>query len=283
MKDYIELTKPRICFLALVMTLFGYGMAIEPGQPIWTVQLLWAMIGIGLVGAASGILNQYIEKDLDAQMKRTQNRPLPTGRISMASALWFGIITAFLGEVILLVAVNYITAVLGALTLFLYLAVYTPSKRFSTFSTLIGAVPGAMPPLLGWTAATGALGYEGWILFGILFIWQVPHFLAIGWLYRNDYSAANFPILTVVDSEGRATVKQIVIYSLVLLPFTLVAGFSGIAGRYYIFGAAFLGLIFLYEGLRMVWDRSERQARRLFLVSIVYLPLLGFLMVWDRL
>jgi len=283
LKDYVEMTKPGICALALVMTLFGYGMAKDPSLPIWDLHLVWSMLGIALVGAASGVLNQYIERDLDLQMDRTKDRPLPAGRIAPGHALIFGATLAFSGEIILVFMTNQVTAILAALTLFLYLAVYTPSKRMSTLSTLIGALPGAMPPLLGWTAATGRLGFEGWVLFAILFIWQIPHFLAIGWLYRDDYSKANFPILTVVDSEGKITVKQIILYTVILIPLTLMAGFSGISGIYYTMGAGLLGLFFLIEGVKMIWDRSRTQARRLFFASIIYLPLLGLLMVWDRL
>lgn len=281
-RDYLTLTKPRICVLALLMTAFGYGMALDPETSIWEPKLFWSLAGIGLVGAACGILNQYIERDLDSRMERTKKRPLVTGKIKPERALAVGVAGALAGEIILLIQVNDVTAALAGLTIFLYLAVYTPSKRVSTLSTLIGAVPGAMPPLLGWTAASGTIGFEGLILFGILFLWQIPHFLAIGWLYREDYSRADFPILTVVDRKGSATAKQIVLYSLILLPVTLMAGFSGIAGQTYSAGAALLGGLFLAQGVALAWEKTEKQARRLFFASLLYLPLLGFLMVWDR-
>lgn len=279
-RDYFELTKPRICLLALIMTSLGFFLA-SPGA-VDGALLTWALIGIGLVGASSCILNQYIERELDAQMWRTLDRPLPAGRIEPEKALWFGSILAVAGEIVLLVWVNPVTAVLGALTLLFYLGIYTPSKRVSSMSTLIGAIPGAMPPLLGWAAAKGQVGAEGLILFGIIFIWQIPHFLAIAWIYREDYSRANFPILTVLDEKGSITARQIVIYSLVLIPLTLVPAAWGVSGRVYFFGALLLGLAFLAQSVVLAIWRTKVQARRLFLASLIYLPALVFLMVWDR-
>ncbi len=279
-RDYFEMTKPRICLLALVMTTLGFFLA-SPGS-IDRGLLFWSLLGISLVGGASGVLNQYIERDLDGKMWRTLERPLPAGRIEPAKALWFGVILTAMGEAILLVAVNPVTAVLGALTLLFYLGIYTPAKRVSSMSTLIGAIPGAMPPLLGWAAARGQIGPEGLVLFGILFLWQIPHFLAIAWIYREDYSRANFPILTVLDEQGAVTARQVIIYTLVLLPLTLVPTAWGVAGRVYFFGALVLGVGFLVQAILLAVQRTKVQARRLFFASLIYLPVLGILMVWDR-
>lgn len=280
LSDYLEMTKPGICVLAMAMATLGFWLGSPNG--IVAVPFLLSLIGIALVGASSGVLNQYIERDLDAQMWRTLNRPLPAGRIKPSHALVFGLVLAVLGEGVLLFGVNPITAVLGAVTLFIYLGVYTPAKRVSSLSTLIGAIPGAMPPLLGWTAAQGQLGAHGLILFAILFIWQIPHFLAIAWIYREDYSRANFPILTVVDHRGGATVRQILLYSIILVPITLIPTVRGLAGHYYFCGAIFLGLFFLSQGVWLAIHRTKSQARRLFFASIIYLPVLGVLMAWDR-
>jgi heme o synthase len=279
-KDYLELTKPRICLLALMMSTLGFILgSVGPVNP---VRLFWSLLGIGLVGAASGILNQYIEREWDGQMWRTLNRPLPSGRVSPDHALHLGLLTGAIGETILLFAVNPVTAVLGATTLLFYLGIYTPSKRVSSLSTLIGAIPGAMPPLLGWTAAQGTLGAQGMLLFAILFVWQIPHFLAIAWIYREDYARGNFPVLPVIDEQGSDTAKQVIIYSLVLLPLTLVPAAWGVAGKIYFYGALVLGSLFLVQGIFLAVYRSKPYARRLFFASILYLPLLGFLMVWDR-
>lgn len=280
LKDYLELTKPGICGLALTMTCLGFFLGSGPTMEI--KPLLISLVGIALVGAASGALNQYIEREIDARMWRTLDRPLPAGRMKASSALIFGIVCGVLGEVVLLVGVNGITALLAAITLFFYIGIYTPSKRVSSLSTLLGAVPGAMPPLMGWTAVQGHIGFEGLVLFGILFLWQIPHFLAIAWIYREDYARANLPVLPVVDELGSSTVKQVIIYSLVLLPISLVPSAWGLTGSYYFYGAIALGLLFLFCGIALAIYRSKLYARRLFFASIIYLPLLGFLMVWDR-
>lgn len=277
---YWEMTKPRICVLALVMAAVGFFLGSP--RPVDYVLLTWSMLGIGLLGASSGILNQYMERELDAQMWRTLNRPLPSGRLAPARALWVGWGMAIGGVVVLLFFSNPVTTVLGALTLLFYLGVYTPAKRVSSMSTLVGAIPGAMPPLLGWTAGHGSLGGEGWILFAILFLWQIPHFLAIAMIYKDDYQRAKFPILTVVDPAGFQTSKQIVLYALVLMPLTLVPVAWGTAGDWYFLGALILGSLFLAFSISLAIRRTLPQARRLFFFSLIYLPLIGFLLAWDR-
>jgi protoheme IX farnesyltransferase len=278
--DWVQLTKARLIFLALLMAWLGYVMGKD--VPLSTFHFAASMIGIAFLGGASGILNQYIERDLDRRMRRTAQRPLPGGRVSPRLALAVGIATSLTGLLILVAWVNIVTAILGALTLFFYLAIYTPSKRLTSLSTLLGAIPGAMPPLMGFTAAHGSLAVEGFLLFGILFLWQIPHFLAIAWIYRDDYAKAGFPILTVVDEAGVQTVKQVLLYSMILLPVSLIPAARGLTGNTYFFGAFLLGLVFVAFGVSLAVFRSKPHARRLFLVSILYLPALGVLMAWDK-
>lgn len=278
--DYLMLTKPRICALAMIMASLGF--FIGNGNVDWSL-FFWSQLGIALVGAASGVLNQYIEKEVDGHMWRTLDRPLPSGRMLPQHALAFGLGMAFGGEILLLIAVNPVTAVLGALTLLFYLGIYTPAKRISSVSTLIGAIPGAMPPLLGFTASKGTVTSEGMLLFAILFLWQIPHFLAIAWIYKEDYARGSMPVLPVIDEEGWQTAWQIILYNLVLLPITLIPSAWGLAGKIYFYGAIALGLIYLSQGIAMAMRRTKVQARRLFLTSLVYLPALGILLAWDRL
>ena len=278
--DLFELTKPRICLLALLMATLGFLLGTD--GPLSFMSLTWMLLGTGLVGASSCIFNQYVEIDIDSRMWRTMNRPLVSGRVAEKDALMFGITLGVIGEVILIAFVNEATAVLGALTLLLYIAVYTPSKKITPLSTIIGAVPGAFPPLMGWTAAHGSVSIEGLLLFAILLLWQIPHFLAIAWIYREDYARAELPILSVVDEKGSATAKQIILYSIALLPLTLVPSVWGMMGQAYLFGALILGSIFLFCGILLAVHRTKFYARILFIVSIIYLPALGILMVWDR-
>jgi protoheme IX farnesyltransferase len=278
--DISELTKTRIILLSLMMAALGYSLASEGHVKL--VGMSAMLLGLTLVGASCGILNEYLERDIDARMWRTMNRPLPSGRISPTVALTSGILSGVLGELVLLIWVNPITAVLGAVTLLFYVGIYTPSKRVSSMSTLIGAIPGAMPPLMGWTAAYNGLAPEGLLLFAILFLWQIPHFLSIAWLYREDYARADLPILSVIDEKGAATAKQVILYSVVLLPLTLVPTVWGVTGRMYFLGALGLGLTFLASGMSLAVHRTKPYAKRLFFMSIVYLPALGLLMVWDR-
>ena len=279
-RDIVQLTKPRICVLALLMSTLGYLMGCHT-EISWR-HFFFSLLGTGLVGAASCIFNQIAEKEVDRLMLRTQNRPIPAGRVDSAEALKIGIVMGLLGEVVLLVAVNSITAILGAITLLTYVGVYTPSKKTTPMSTLIGAIPGAMPPLMGWTASYGSISIQGILLFMILFLWQIPHFLAIAWLYREDYARASLPILSVVDENGSATAKQVILYSIALLPLTLVPTVWGITGIVYLWGALALGLLFLVCGVLLSVYQTRAYARLLFFVSIIYLPILGVLMVWDR-
>lgn len=279
-RDLFELTKPRICMLALMMSTLGFvlGSAGHVDFRMLTISL----IGTALVGASCGAFNHFLERDIDARMWRTMKRPLPSGRLQPRHAVILGTITGVLGVASLWIWVNPLTALLGFLTWFSYVCVYTPSKRWSTVSTLIGAIPGAMPPLMGWTAANNTLAPEGLLLFGILFIWQIPHFLSIAWIYKEDYARGGLAILSVVDQQGVATSKQVVVYSLALVPLSLMPTIWGVTGPTYFFGAMFLGLLFAAYGVNLAVHRSKAYARKLFLVSIIYLPLLGMLMIWDR-
>ena len=277
---YSELTKPRITFLIVVTAAAGFCLASKGG--VNYLALLSSMLGIALLSAGIATLNQYIERDLDSLMRRTADRPLPSGKLLPGEALWFGVILTVVAEIYLAVLVNPLTALLGLIIIASYLFGYTPLKTRSTFSTLVGAFPGAMPPVVGWTAATGELSLESWILFAILFLWQFPHFLAIAWMYREDYSRAGILMLPVVEPEGRITAQQIVAYTIMLLPVSLLPAALGLSGKLYLGGALILGLLFLYSSARAAFSQSRQQARRLLLASVLYLPLLFVLMVFDR-
>lgn len=277
---YAELTKPRITFLIVLTSAAGFAMA-SPGSLDY-LALLRALVGIGLLSSGIATLNQYAERDLDGLMRRTASRPLPAGKLVPWEALAFGAGMTVLAEVYLLILVNPLTALLGLTVIAGYLFAYTPLKTRTTLSTLVGAFPGAVPPLIGWTAARGSVSLEGWILFAILFLWQFPHFLAIAWMYREDYSRAGILMLPVVEPDGRVTAQQIVVYTVMLLPVSLLPAVLGMSGKIYFVGAIVLGLLFLYSSLRAAFSRSRQQARRLLLASVLYLPLLFILMVLDK-
>ncbi|MBD0326394.1 MAG: protoheme IX farnesyltransferase, partial [Pyrinomonadaceae bacterium] len=244
--------------------------------------LFHAMIGIALLSSGIATLNQYMERELDGRMRRTQMRPLPTGKLAPNEALFFGIALTLVAEVYLAFATNALTVLLGLTVIAGYLFCYTPLKTRTTLSTFVGAFPGAMPPLMGWTAASGRMGVGAWVLFAILFLWQFPHFLAIAWMYREDYERAGIRMLPVVEPAGRVTGQQIVAYTLMLLPISLLPTFLGISGQVYFFGAIVLGLLFLYSSLRAAFSKSRQQARQLLLASVLYLPLLFVLMVLNQ-
>jgi protoheme IX farnesyltransferase len=277
--DFAELTKPRITSLVLVTAAVGYAVG---GLGDFSVsRFLLFMAGTALLCAGASALNQFYERDTDARMVRTSRRPLPAGRMRPEEALVFGLALSGAG-LALLVFVNPLTLLLGALSLASYVLAYTPLKRVTSLCTVVGAVPGALPPLMGWAAARGSLGAAGWGLFAILFLWQLPHFLAIGWLYREDYARGGFPMLAVTDRDGSSTGRQAVLYATALLPVTLAAGLLAAAGKGYLWGALVLGVAFLACALLFAWDRSTTAARRLFFASILYLPLVLGLMVFDR-
>ena len=270
--DFFSLTKPRMNVLVLATTAVGYYMAL----PRWTSWLpfIHVLLGTALTAAAASVLNQYIERDRDRLMPRTRNRPLPAGRIAPSEALLLGILLSISGAIYLALAVNILTAVLGLFTLLSYIFLYTPLKRITSFNTVIGAIPGAIPPVMGFTAVDGALSAQALSLFGILFLWQMPHFLAIAILYRNDYAAGGFKMLPVIDKDLSVTSRQILLYSLALVPVTLLPVALNMAGAAYFCTATLLGLAFFSFGINVAATKSRDDARRLFIASIIYLPIL---------
>ena len=275
MRDFIALTKPRITLMVVLTALFGYYLATPQVDAMLLANLL---IGTALSCAGAGALNMAMEKRADGAMHRTRNRPIPTDRVAIGTAVSFGGILATAGVTLLAVKVNALTAAISAATLILYLFVYTPLKSRTSLCTVIGAIPGALPPVMGWAAATGSLGAGAWALFGVLFFWQLPHFLAIAWMYREDYARAGYPMLPVVDPEGGSTARQVVLQTLALVLISLAPVSMGLAGGAYLAGAAALGVSFLAFGVAFALVRSRERARRLFFASLAYLPgLLGML------
>jgi protoheme IX farnesyltransferase len=277
---YLELTKPRITFLIVLTAAAGFCLGAQSGVDYRV--LFHAMFGIALLSSGIATLNQYMERGLDGLMRRTEARPLPSGKLAPIEALLFGAGLTLAAEVYLALATNPLTALLGLFVVAGYLFCYTPLKTRSTLSTVVGAFPGAMPPLMGWTAASGRMGMGAWVLFAILFLWQFPHFLAIAWMYREDYGRAGIRMLPVVEPEGRVTGQQIVAYTLMLVPVSLLPTLIGISGKIYFYGALALGLLFLYSSIRAAFSKSRQEARRLLLASVLYLPLLFVLMVLNQ-
>src|SRR5678816_1528110 len=277
---YAELTKPRITFLIVLTSAAGFAMGSRAA--IDYVAMFRALLVIALLSSGIATLNQYAERDLDGLMRRTANRPLPSGKLAPWEALAFGAGITILAEIYLLVLVNPLSALLGLTVIAGYVFAYTPLKTRTTLSTMVGAFPGAVPPLIGWAAARGTIGLEAWVLFAILFLWQFPHFLAIAWMYREDYTRAGILMLPVVEPDGRVTAQQIVVYTLMLLPVSVLPTVLGMSGRIYLAGAVLLGLLFLYSSVRAAISMSRQRARSLLLASVLYLPLLFFLMVVNK-
>jgi protoheme IX farnesyltransferase len=266
--------------LVLGTTMVGCCMAAQ--VPADWLRLPFTLIGTALCAASASILNQLFERRYDGLMVRTANRPLPTGRIAPAHALAMGLIAAFSGITILWLLVNHLTALLGGFTLISYVLLYTPLKRRTTLNTVVGAIPGAIPPVMGWTAITGSVAPPALALFAILFIWQIPHFLAIAVLYREDYRKGGFRMLPVVDATGRMTGRQILFYAAALIPATLAPVILHIAGPIYLASALLLGLGLMYFAAKAALGRTRLDARRLFLASIIYLPILLTMLMLDR-
>lgn len=282
--DYYELTKPRLNFLVVITTMVGYYMACGADMSMaqWLL-LLHTLIGTALTAASAGTLNQYIERRHDAKMRRTADRPLPAGRIAPSEALVFAVALGTAGVLYLLLLVNPLTATLGAFTLLSYAFIYTPLKRLSTLNTIVGAIPGAIPAVMGWTAARNAVSVEAIALFAIMFIWQIPHFLAIAILYRDDYRAGGFKMLPCIEDDHLiSTGRHIILYCLTLIPVSLIPAFIHLSGVVYFAAAVILGLIFLGFGLRATATKTRFDARRLFFASIIYLPLLFAFMMINR-
>lgn len=281
--DLRELTKPRIALMVSLTAATGLVMA-SPGTAgaLDLLLLFHTVVGTALVAAGAGALNHVVERDVDARMRRTANRPIPSGRVDPDVGLLWGVLLAVIGIAWLAAAVNLLTAMLGGLTLAGYVFVYTPMKRLSSLATIVGAVPGAVPPMMGWTAARDALDPGAWVLFGILFLWQLPHFLSIAWMFRRDYADGGLPMLPVADPDGRRTGRQAVLYAAALVPVALLPTVLGLTGGVYFAGALVFSLAFLGAAVAFAVVRTDPAARRLLLVSVLYLPAIFAVMLLDR-
>lgn len=275
--DYIALTKPRLNVLVVATSAAGYYLG-APGR-IQLLPMAAAVAGTALVAGGAAVLNQVYERDTDALMRRTRLRPLPDRRVGLRDATIFGIALAAIGIASLVLAANLLAAALTALTIVVYLFVYTPMKRLTSVATLVGAVPGALPPLIGWTAAQGMIALGGLALFAIVFLWQIPHFMAIAWMYRDDYGRAGFPMLPVIEPDGQRAGRQAVLYAAALIPASLMPTMVGISGWPYAWIALTLGSVMLWLSARFASTRSDAAARQLFFGSIVYLPLIWVAMI----
>lgn len=280
-KDYWTLTKPEVNTLVVMSTLCGFYLGSR--GPMNPLKMFHTLLGTLLVASGTATLNQLMERAHDARMRRTANRPLPSGRIKTSHALWFGLLLSLGGVLYLALAVNLLSSDLALLTLASYLLLYTPLKRKSPLCTLVGAFPGAMPPLIGWAAASGVLTREAWILFAILFLWQFPHFLAIAWMYREDYARAGFKMLPAADLNGRFTGLQVIATTFGLLSVSLLPVFLGEQGTIYFIGALVTGMIFLFFGARLGSSMTNSRARQVLFASILYLPIIFGLMMLDKL
>ena len=279
-RDLFELTKPRITFMVLITSAAGYFLAAG-GRPA-LLPMSIALFGIALVAGGTSGLNQVWERDVDARMKRTCRRPIPAGRVSPLVGWWFSGLCAAVGIVFLYFAVNRLTALLAAVSVITYVFMYTPLKRVSSLSTLLGAVPGALPIVGGWAAARGELGPGAWALFGILFFWQLPHFLALAWLFREDYRRGGLKMLGVQDPDAHQTTAHSVLYASALLPASLLPVAIGLSGWVYLGVALVLGVAYGGAALRFLVDADVSSARRLFRVSLLYLPILLLALSLDR-
>lgn len=278
--DFCELTKPRIVVMVLITAFVGYyaGSGYVPDY----LGLLQMLLGTALAAAGTLALNQFLERDSDAKMERTRRRPLPDGRVQPWDALWFGILLTALGLVYLALAVNGLSAAVAAAITVSYLLAYTPMKRISSLCVPVGAVPGALPPVIGWVAARGELSVDAWVLFAIMFLWQIPHTLAIACLYRDDFARAGIQFLPVIEPDGASTNRQIIVHCLALLVVSLLPTLIGLAGAVYFVTAFLLGIGFLASGVGLVIAPTRVGARRLLFASLIYLPALLLVMALDR-
>ena len=276
---YFELTKPRIVTMVLVTTALGFFVG---GHGVTSpLRLALTLLGTAFSAGGSGVLNHYIERDIDAVMRRTRDRPLPSGRVTPAAALSLGFLLIFAGQVVLVLTVNLMTAWLALLTAFLYVVIYTPLKRTTWLNTSLGSIPGALPPVGGWAAATGHLDAGAWVLFAILFAWQHPHFSSIAWIFRDDYRRGGFKMLPVLEEDGKRTCRHILAFSVLLIAVSILPALLGSSGTVYLLGALVLGAGMLAAGVSLTISRSNDDARRLLRASVIYLPLLLILTVFD--
>ena len=280
--DFIALTRPRVVTMVMLTTLLGYYLGATEASFDW-LRVAITLLGTSLAASGTMALNQYLERDLDARMLRTRQRPLPDGRLAPWDALVFGSALTVVGVLVLLLAINSLSAVVTAVTSVSYLFAYTPLKPRTSLCTLVGAVPGALPPLTGWAAASGDLSPAAWAIFAIMFIWQIPHALAIAQMYRDDYARAGFRLLPVVDPDGSSTTRQILTYSLALLIVGMLPTLLGLAGPVYFVASIILGLGLLAASLRLARSSKTADARRLMFASLLYLPCLLTIMAADKL
>jgi len=279
--DFVALTKPRLNLLVLLTTVAGLYFGSPNGVAL--ALLVHTLIGTALVAGGAAALNQVWERETDRRMRRTSGRPLPRGRLGVAEGTWFGVLLAVAGLVELALGATPAAAAVAGATLISYVLVYTPLKTRTSLATIVGAVPGALPPVIGWAAATGDITLPAIVLFGIVFFWQMPHFLAIAWMYKDDYRNAGIPLLPVVEPDGRRTGRQALLYTAALWPVSLLPALVGLAGGPYSAVATSLGIVFIWLSVVFARDRSHESARQLFLFSITYLPLLLGALVADRL
>jgi heme o synthase len=274
--DYIMMMKPELTLLSVVTAVCSAYIAL--GSSSHYIFLLHTFIATILIGGSCGVLNHYIERDYDTMMKRTSQRPLPAGRIQPSDALLFGVILAVSGLLYIVLFTNWVSAALSLLTMVIYLTIYTPLKRKTPFATVIGGIPGGLPPLIGWAIVRGGLSMEAWSLFFILFFWQMPHFLSLSWMYRKDYERANYKMLTVLDPGGIIVSRQVLVYSIALIFASIMPVVVGLKDFVYLVGALVLSFGFLLLSINLFREKSHLAARKLFFASLAFLPLLFFML-----
>ena len=278
--SYIDLMKPNILIMVLITTILGYFLGSD-GKILWS-NLTWMLIGTTFSAGGAGVLNQYLERDQDKIMNRTCNRPIPSGKISPQNALIFGIITVIVGTVILVVKTNLLTGFLSLLTAFMYVLIYTPMKRVTWLNTSLGSIPGALPPIGGWAAATNSIDSGAWILFAILYLWQHPHFFAIAWMCKDDYEKAGFKMLPVIEPDGNRTIRQILWHLSLLFPISLLPVLIGMNGNIYLYGVLIITLYYFLSAFPMLYKKSYKNASRILKASVFYLPALMIIIIIDK-
>ncbi len=278
--DYVELSKPRLNLLVILTAAAGFYLAM--GRDIHWIAFWNTVLGTAMVAGGASAMNQIYERRTDLVMSRTRMRPLPDGRVSPVEAGVFALMMAVGGLLVLAVGTNTLAAMVALATLVTYVGIYTPLKLRTSFATVVGAVPGALPPMIGWAAATGTVTREAWLLFAIVFLWQMPHFLAIAWMLRDDYARAGFPMLPVIEPDGRSTARQVAAYAAALVPVSLVPTALNITSTGYVYFALALSLAFFALSIRFALQRTDAHARALFFGSIIYLPLVWILMIVTR-
>lgn len=278
--SYIDLMKPNILIMVLITTILGYYLGSD-GKIVWN-HIIWMLIGTSLSAGGAGVLNQYLEREQDKIMDRTCKRPIPSGIISPQNALIFGIITVISGTIILVVKTNILTGFLSLLTAFMYVLIYTPMKKITWLNTSLGSIPGALPPIGGWTAASNSIDSGAWVLFAILYLWQHPHFFAIAWMCKEDYRKAGFKMLPVIEPNGRRTIRQIFWHLSLLFPISLLPVLIGMNGIIYLIGALIITLYYFLSALPMIYNKSYKNASRILRASVLYLPAMMIIIIIDK-